>query len=169
MFDPGSSGNWEHHLRFPKQPRERDLRGLCLEALRCPRKRTIMFREFAGREWKPRDEADVFPSAILQHVLGISVHEIISILHRNDRGDPPNRLDLLNVDFRQSNVANLALALKIDECADLIFHRYFRVNPMQLEQIASRKIHPPKTTLDCRPQILRPAILDPFARPRPLK
>src|SRR4029450_13365918 len=30
-------------------------------------------------------------------------------------------------------------------------------------------MHPPKTTLDCRPQMLRPAILDPFARPRPLK
>jgi hypothetical protein len=91
-----------------------------------------MFRELAGREWKPRDEADVFPSAIFQHVLGISVHEIISVLHGSDRRDPPNRLDLLNVDFRQSNMADLALALKIDECTDLIFHGYFRIDPVQL-------------------------------------
>src|SRR5882724_489936 len=30
-------------------------------------------------------------------------------------------------------------------------------------------MHSAKTTLDCRPQMLRPAILDPFARPRSLK
>src|SRR6266550_1326110 len=132
VFDLRSSGNWKHDRRFPKQPCERDLRRLRLEALCCARQRAVVFREFASGEWKPRDEADVFPSAIFQHVLGISIDQIISILHRNDRCDATDRLDLLYVDLRQSNMADLALTLKIDQRADLIFHRYFRVDPVQL-------------------------------------
>src|ERR1700676_81521 len=132
MFYFRSSGNREHDRRFFKQPCERDLRRLCLEALRCARERTVMFREFAGGEWKPRDEADVFAGAILQYVLGISIDQIISILHRNDWRNAPDRLDLLYADFRQSNVPDLAFTLKIDKSADLIFHRYFRIDPMQL-------------------------------------
>src|SRR5439155_8870629 len=127
-----SSWNREHDRRFPKQPRQRDLRRLCLEALRCAGQRTVMFRELAGGEWEKWDEADVFPGAILQHVLGVSIDQIISVLHRNDWGDAPNRLDLVYVDFRQPNIADLALALKIDQRTDLIFHRDFRVDPVQL-------------------------------------
>src|SRR6266480_2332359 len=98
MFNFRGSRNRKDHRRPSKQPCERDLCWLRLEALRRPGKRTIMFRELAGREWKPRDEPNVFARAILQHILGISIDQIISILHRNDRGDVPDRLDLLYVD-----------------------------------------------------------------------
>jgi hypothetical protein len=56
--------------------------------------------------------------AILQHIFGVSVDQIISILHRNDRGDAPDRFDLLPIDFRQSDVPDLARALKIDKRAE---------------------------------------------------
>ena len=100
VFNLRSSGNREHYRRFLKQPRERDLRGLRVEALRGPRQWTVVFREFAGSEWKPGDEAEIFPSAIIQHLLGISIDQIISILDGNDRCDAPHRLDLRYVDFR---------------------------------------------------------------------
>src|SRR5207302_3582964 len=86
-----------------------------------------MFRELAGGEWKPGDEAEVLPGAIFQHVLGISIDQVVSILHRNDRRDAPDRFDLLYADFRQSDMADLAIALKIDQRTDLIFHRYLRI------------------------------------------
>ena len=132
VLDLRRSGNRKHYRRFPKQPRERDLRWLGVEALRCARQWTLMFREFSGGEWKPGDEAEVFPGAIFQHVLGISIDQVVPVLDRNDRRDAPDRFDLLYADFRQSDVANLALALKIHQRVDLIFHRDFRVDPVQL-------------------------------------
>src|SRR5437667_5726298 len=132
VLDLRSSGNRKHYRRFPKQPRKRELRWLGVEALRCPRQWTLMFREFAGSERKPGDKAEVLPGAIFQHVLGISIDQVVPVLDRNNRRDAPDCFDLLYADFRQSDVANLALALKIDECADLIFHRDFRVDPVQL-------------------------------------
>src|ERR1700731_648987 len=109
MFDLRSSRNRKHYRRFLKQPRERDLRRPCVEALRCARQWTAMFRELAGGEWKPGNEADVFPGAVIQHILGISIDQVVSILDGDDRCDAPDRFDLLHADFRQSNVANLAL------------------------------------------------------------
>src|SRR2546421_12717061 len=132
MIDLRSSGNRKHYRRFPKQPRERDLRRHCVEALRCAGQWTIVFGEFPGSEWKPGDEANFFTGAILEHVLGISIDQVVSILDRNDRRDAPDCFDLLYADFRQSDMANLALALEIDQHADLIFHCYFRIDPVQL-------------------------------------
>src|SRR5437667_2312111 len=106
-----------------------------------------MFRELAGGEWKPGDEAELFPGAIIQHVLGISIDQIISILHRNDRRDAPDRFDLLYADFRQPDMADLAIALKIDQRTDLIFHRYLRIDPVQLQQIDSLETQSKETAL----------------------
>src|SRR5438094_91087 len=117
----------------------RDLRWLGVEALRRPRQWTLMFREFAGSERKPGDKAEVFPGAIFQHVLGISIDQVVPVLDRNNRRDAPDCFDLLYADFRQSDVANLALALKIHQRVDLIFHRDFRVDPVPFYEINSGK------------------------------
>src|SRR5437868_3763390 len=132
MFDLRSSRNREHYRRFPKEPCERDLRRLCLEPLRRARQRTGVFRELADGEWKERDEAEVFSDTILQHLFGTSIDQVVSILYRNDRCNAPDGLELVHTHFGQSNVANLTIALKIDQGADLIFDRYSRIDPMQL-------------------------------------
>src|SRR5260370_7880304 len=100
-----------------------------------------MFREFTGGEWKPGDEAELFAAAILQHVLGISIDQVVSVLDRNDGGDAPDRFDLLYADFGQSDVANLALTLHTDQPPYLIFLRHFRINPVPFYQITPRPLH----------------------------
>jgi len=54
-----------------------------------------------------------------KHVLGISIDQVVPILDRNDRRDAPDRFDLLYADFRQPDMANLALALKITQHAPI--------------------------------------------------
>src|SRR5438045_8643601 len=73
VLDLRSSGNRKHYRRFPKQPRERELRRLGVEALRCARQWTLVLREFSGGEWKPGDEAEGFAGAMLQQFVGISL------------------------------------------------------------------------------------------------
>src|SRR5207248_5755933 len=132
MFDLRSSRNREHYRRFLKQPRKRDLRRLCFETFRCARQRTCVFCEFAGPKWKERDKTEVFLGAMFQHFLGASIDQVVSILHGYDRCDAPDRLNLVHPDFGQSNMANLTVALKIDQRAYLIFDRYSRIDPVKL-------------------------------------
>src|SRR5439155_11478538 len=133
VFDLRSSRNREHDRRFPKQPCERNLRRLGVKSLRSAHQRAVVFRELASGEWKPGDEADLFAGAILQHVFGISIHQVISVLNRNDRRDASYCFDLVYVDLRQSDMANFAIALKINQRADLTFHGYLRIDPVELE------------------------------------
>src|SRR5438128_259890 len=49
VLDLRRSGNRKHYRGFPKQPRKRELRWLGVEALRCARQWTLMFRPWMLR------------------------------------------------------------------------------------------------------------------------
>ena len=52
--------------------------------------------EVAGGEREPRDEADALLLAVVEHVLGRAVGEVVDVLHRGDREDLLGGLDLLD-------------------------------------------------------------------------
>ena len=87
VFDLGGAGNRQHHRRFPQQPGDCDLRGLGLQALRDKLQRSARFREIAGSEGKPGDEPDIFIRAVIQHVLVLSLNQVVQVLYSSDRDE----------------------------------------------------------------------------------
>jgi len=87
VFDLGGAGNRQHHRRFPQQPGNCDLRGLGLQALRDKQQRSARFREIAGSEGKPGDEPDIFIGAVIQHVLVLSLNQVVQVLYSSDRDE----------------------------------------------------------------------------------
>ena len=102
----------QHHRRAVQQPRQRELAG---DAPCCRGDlghRAARPGQLAGGQREPRDERDVLALAVVQHVLGGAVGEVVAVLHRDDRGDPPRRLDVLDRHLGQADVPDLALALQ---------------------------------------------------------
>jgi hypothetical protein len=50
--------------------------------------KTPRLGELAGRERKPRDEADVVRGAIRQYIVAAAVDQVVAILHRRHRTHP---------------------------------------------------------------------------------
>ena len=135
MFHLGCPGDREHHGRFLEQPRERHLRRLCTESLGHSCERAAGFREISGREREPGNEADLFVCAVVKHVRGVPVHQVVLVLYRCDRDDATRRLNLGNAYLGQANVMDLAFLLKVFEQFELIVGRDLRIDAMQLKQV----------------------------------
>ena len=76
--------------------------------------------ELARREREPRDEADALGLAVVQHVLGLPVGQVVEVLHGGDVEVLAGRLDLLHRDLGEADVADLALVLQLLEDAELV-------------------------------------------------
>ena len=68
MFYFRSSGDRQHYWGFLEQPSESYLRSLGAELPGYSCQCAVGFREVAGREREPRNEADVFTRAVVQDV-----------------------------------------------------------------------------------------------------
>jgi hypothetical protein len=76
---------------------------------------------------------------VIQHLLVLSLNQVVQILYSSDGDDPARSLDLGDADFGKSNVANLSFPLKVPQQAELILGRYVRIDTMQLKQLDTLK------------------------------
>ena len=89
------------HRRGPVPPSDLD-RGRPVEILdRCP-----------------RQEGHVLLLAQVDEAVRAAVAEVVAVLHRHDRRERLRPPELLLIDVADADVADLALLLQLDECAD---------------------------------------------------
>src|SRR5215467_3840105 len=169
MLYRGSAGNRKHHRRLPEQPCYGHLHRLCAKTLGCFRQWTAALGQVSGRKRKPWYESDPFARTILQYILRGPIDQVVPILHRCHRRHFAYRLDLLHAYFGQPDVSNLALSLKIEQRADLIFQSHLWVDSVKLEEIDPLESEPPKAALARRTKVLGTAVFDPLVRTGPLK
>src|SRR5262245_30931980 len=167
MLHCRSSGNWKHGWRLLEQPRNSNLRRLRSQQLGCSSQWSARLGQVTGSKRKPWDEPDPLPCAIVQYVLGGSVDQIVAVLHRDDRRHAPDSLDLLYANFGQTYVADLTLALKIEQRADLILESHLGIDSVKLEQIDPLQPQPPEAAFARRTDMLGASILDPLVGTRP--
>ena len=98
-----------------------------------------------------------FCSAVLEHLLGVAVGEVVEVLHGDDRGGLRGFLDLVDDDLGQADVADLALLLERGELAELVGERDLRVDAVQLEQVDALEAEVAQAQLDLLAQVLGPA------------
>src|SRR5580692_5258464 len=91
--------------------------------------------EFSGGQRKPRNEGDVIFLAIVQNIFGAAVGKAVAVLDADDGDNGLCVLNLLDADFGQADVFDLALRLEIFERAELIFRGNFGIDAMQLIEV----------------------------------
>ena len=79
--------------------------------------------------------ASRLPRALLQHVLGRSVDDVVAVLDGDDRDDLLGALEVLESDVGQADVADLALLLELGQRADRVLDRHLRVDRVQLVEV----------------------------------
>ena len=99
MATRGNTGNREHDPSASQQPGQGDLRGACTVMPRDPRDCGLSFHHVSCRpcaapedraagtyafERIPGNERDAFTLAIVDDLLPLAVHQVVSILHRRD-------------------------------------------------------------------------------------
>src|SRR6187200_3549144 len=109
--------------------------------------------QLAGRERKPRDEADVVGSTIGQHVLAASVDQVIAVLHGQYRKYTTRGLDVGDRHFAQSRVPDDTVVQQLTDGAELFVSRHARVDAMKLPEIDLFDAELPETALGLRNQI----------------
>src|ERR1700746_1702045 len=108
----------------PKQPGWRALARRGAVALGDPRERRIWTGEPASCQRVPGNKGDAGTGAHIDQPVGRSVAQIVAVLHGDDRGDGacPGKLPLRYV--RHANMADLPVALEVDEGTDRILDWY---------------------------------------------
>src|SRR6516165_6649217 len=120
----GGPGNWQHGGGTLQQPSQRDLARRGAVALSDPGERRIWAGEPARCQRVPGNKGDAGTGAHIDQPVGRSVAQIVAVLHGDDLGDGarPGKLPLRYV--RHANVADLPVALKVDERTDRILDWY---------------------------------------------
>src|SRR5436305_6317519 len=169
VLDRASAGDGKHHGAAGEQPGDRHL----------PRRRVVRGRdlgdrparlsETAGGQREPRDEADAVGLAVVEHFFGLPVGEVVEVLHRGDLEDSLRRLDLLDGDLRQPEMADLALVLELLHEPELLLARHLGIDPVQLPQVDGLNAKPTHAHQAALAQVLRPAHRRPDAGAMPRK
>src|SRR4029453_5899032 len=66
-----------------------------------------------GGDRKPRNEGDPAPLAVLEYVLGGAIGEVVAVLDAHDRCDLLGLGELVDGDFREADVPDFSLVLKM--------------------------------------------------------
>src|SRR5215469_9569824 len=114
-------------------------------ALGNPGERRIGPGEPALGERIERNERDCGAGADVDQGVGRAIPEIITVLDRDDLRHLSCPRQLGGRDVRHADVANLALALKVDESADRILDRHAVIDRMKLVELDAIEAQPPQT------------------------
>ena len=102
--------------------------------------------------------------AVVEHLHGGFVGEVVTVLNGRDLDDVASGLDLLHGHLRDTDVPNLALILKLFEDAELFLARDLGIDAMQLPKINGLQLEAPQTHLTLLTQVLGPADRRPRGR-----
>jgi hypothetical protein len=104
---------------------------------------------------------------VVEQGFGGPVGEVEQVLHRRDLDDLACLFELVDLDLRQADVADLALVLQQFQLADLVGQGDLRVDAVELEQLDAFQAHVAQAHLRLLAQVLGPAQRPPVARARP--
>ena len=89
----------------------------------------------AGGERRPGDETDIPALAGSQHVLAAAIDEIVAVLHRGHGKVGTGRLDVLDRDVAEADMADQAIATHLGDGPELFVAGNARIEAMELPQI----------------------------------
>src|SRR6202521_1860935 len=168
VSERGRAGDRQHHGRSRQQPGDRYLGRRRLMARGDLGDRAANARRVApGRQREPRQEGDAIALAGRKHGFGGSIRHVIAVLHRHDGRHSARYGKLADVDIGDADVADLPLALELDERAYGIIERHARVGTVQLVEINPVGAQALEARLAGGAQMRWPAVPTPLARPRP--
>ena len=132
VLDRARARDRQHHGATGEQPGERHLPGRRVVRGCDLGDRPARLGQLAGGQRELRDEADALLLAVLEDVLGLTVDEVVAVLHRGHLEDLLRRLDLLDGDLGQAEVTDLALVLELLHQPELLLARDLGVDAVQL-------------------------------------
>ena len=141
----------------------------CAESLCSACECAARSREVAGCEREPGDEADALAGAVIEHVPGMPVDEVVPVLHRDDGRQSTYSGELCDTYLRQPDVTDLPLPLKIKQRTDLILHRNLGIDPMKLVEVNSLQLEPAKALIARRAEVHGAPVRHPLIRAGTLK
>ena len=109
--------------RAVQQPREAHLPHVRVVRARDRTQLLQPLSQVAAVERKIRNERDAVCLAMLEHGFARAVADVVVVLHRGDLDDPARALQLVEVDVRESDVADLSRIAQLAQRADLILER----------------------------------------------
>ena len=105
--------------------------------------------------------------AVVEHVLGRAVGQVVEVLHAGHRHHGPGRLDLVHADLAEPDAADLALVEQVGQQAELLLGRHLGVDAVELEEVDGLDPEASQAHLALLAQVLGPAHRQPLARPLP--
>ena len=139
--------------RLLQQPGQRHLGRRRAELAGDVGDRAVRCGEVTGGDREPRDEGDVLGGRVVEDVLALPVGQVVEVLHADDVDDLARRLQLLDRDLGDADVADLALVLQLLERAELVGQRDLRVDAVQLEEVDPVDLQVPQRELDLLGQV----------------
>src|SRR5271167_1639441 len=129
-----------------------------------------LFERRTGPSWEPAlgervvwDESDPGGRADIDQAVGRAVPQIVAVLDRHDLGHPLCARQLGRRNVRYADVADLALALKVDKGADRILDRHAMIDGVKLVELDPVEPQSPQAVGADAPQVFRPGVDDPAA------
>src|SRR5580698_4976136 len=131
-----SSRNRKHHRRALQKPGDGELghggRMLGCDFGESRGRGVIRLQELSPGNRVPGQESHPLPLTVEKGFLATTVGETVSILDSGDFDQLPTFVDLLDRNFAETDVADLALLLHAAECAERLFQRGARVDAVEL-------------------------------------
>ncbi len=109
--------------------------------------------EFAGRDRKPRNEGEVVLLAIVDHILMLAFADVVLVLHADDVDDLACLVDFVRLDFAETDMADLALALQAFDDGERFFDGHLGVDAMELPEIEPLYLEAAQAHLDLLLQV----------------
>ena len=153
MLQPRGAGNGQEDRAALENPGKRDLRRRCLVRLCDAVEDRAGLRQIAGRQRKPRDEADALFRAIIEHGLAGAIDQIVAVLYGRHRKDFSGGFDVRDRDFAQPGMADQLVVQQRLDRAELFVARHFRVDAVQLPQADLLQMQEPQAHHRLLPQI----------------
>ena len=107
--------------------------------------------------------------AVIDDRLPFAIDEVEAVLHRHDREKPLRALNLLDADFRQPDVPDLALALRLLQKSELVVLGHGGVDAVQLIEVDAFEAQPPQASVERLAEALGTAVRLPLVRTRPIE
>ncbi len=107
--------------------------------------------------------------AVLDHVLGAAVRDVVAVLHRDHLDDFRCALQLAHLEVRYPDVPDLAFLLQLHQLAERILERHRRIDRVQLVQVDALELELAQARLACRAQMLRTPVVGPLGLRRPFE